>query len=115
MTSVRTRRIHDGPDGGVRVLVDRLWPRGVSKEAAQLDAWVREVAPSDELRRWFDHDPAKWDEFRRRFHAELDARPDAVARLRELAGDGELVLVFAARDGEHCNAAALLEYLLQRP
>jgi len=96
---------------GCRVLVDRIWPRGVSKDALRLDAWVREVAPSSRLRSWFGHDPARWDEFRRRYGAELDARPEAVARLVEACGRARATLVFGARDPDHNNAVALLEYL----
>jgi uncharacterized protein YeaO (DUF488 family) len=96
---------------GARVLVDRLWPRGKSKAALKLDLWLRDAAPSTELRRWFAHDPMKWAEFRRRYHAELDANSEALAALRERVADGPVTLVYAAADSEHNNAVALYEWL----
>lgn len=111
-----TRRIYDPPGEGEgrRILIDRLWPRGISKERAGLDHWARELAPSDELRRWYRHEPAKWDEFRHRYFAELDARPEAVAELVERIGDGPATLLFSSRETELNNAAALCEYLERR-
>ena len=113
---IAVKRAYEPPAAtdGRRVLVDRIWPRGVSKDALRLDAWVREVAPSTRLRTWFGHDPARWDEFRRRYGAELDARPDLVARLLEACGRGRATLVFAARDADHNNAVALQAYLARR-
>lgn len=114
---IRTRRIYDEPgdDEGFRVLVDRLWPRGVSKQVAALDLWVRDLAPSNELRRWYGHQPEKWDEFRRRYFAELDARPAAVAGLAAvLAPHAVVTLLFGSREERLNNATALREYLLQR-
>lgn len=111
---IRLRRAYEpaGPRDGRRVLVDRIWPRGVSKDEAAIDEWLKEIAPSDELRKWFGHDPARWDEFRTRYFAELDARPELVAQLRAWA-DGHLVtLVYGAHDEAHNNAVALKEYLL---
>lgn len=110
---IQCKRAYDepSPDDGTRVLVDRLWPRGVSKEDAALDDWVKEVAPSDELRKWFDHDLEKWDEFCRRYHRELDEKEKLVARLGAEAEDGTLTLVYAAKDREHNNAVALKHYL----
>ena len=100
------------PEDGKRVLVDRLWPRGLSKAALGDADWVRDVAPSNALRQWFGHDPAKWDEFRMRYFAELDAHPDAVAVLRaKLSPRGRNTLLFGARDEVHNNAVALREYL----
>jgi uncharacterized protein YeaO (DUF488 family) len=96
---------------GKRILVDRLWPRGKSREFLKLDAWERDVAPSTELRQWFGHDPAKWTEFRKRYFAELKKNP-ALAGLRELTEKETVTLVFAAADTEHNNAVALREYLL---
>jgi uncharacterized protein YeaO (DUF488 family) len=97
---------------GARILIDRLWPRGQSKEKLRLTAWVRDVAPSTELRKWFGHDPARWDEFRKRYRAELDANPGPVAELEALLRDHpNATLLFAAHDDEHCNAAVLSEYL----
>lgn len=93
------------------MLIDRLWPRGVSRGAAGVDEWARELAPSDELRRWFGHDPARFDEFRRRYLEELRARTDKLAELRRRAAAGPVTLVFAARDAEHSNAAVLVDLL----
>lgn len=111
--TIRTKRIYEDPDpaDGTRVLVDRLWPRGVSKEEAQLDAWLKSVAPSDELREWFDHDPDRWDEFRDRYRAELDETHEPVERLLEYASTGPLTLLYATTDREHNNAVVLREYL----
>lgn len=110
--SIRLKRAYDPPakSDGLRILVDRLWPRGVSKDAAAIDEWLKDIAPSTELRRWFGHDPEKWDEFARRFRAEL-AEPgpakDALAQLRQLAKTNALTLVFAAKDEAHNNAVVL--------
>jgi len=114
--SIRTKRVYDDPEpaDGIRVLVDRLWPRGVSKEEAQLDEWIREIAPSNELRKWFDHDSDRWTLFRTAYRAELDARSEPVNRLLELAESGTLTLLYAAADREHNNAVVLREYLLER-
>lgn len=111
-----TKRVYDSyaKSDGTRVLVDRVWPRGVSKDAAQLDDWVKEVAPSSELRKWFGHDPDKWPQFKRRYFAELDEAPDAVTRLRDALGGGTATLIFAAKDEEHNNAVALKAYLEDR-
>ena len=115
---LRTRRVYEPPSDsdGHRILIDRLWPRGVSKEKAAIDYWARDIAPSNELRQWYQHDPAKWDEFRRRYFAELDANPDGVAALRvEIAAadaDGAAVtLVFGSREERLNNAGALCAYL----
>ena len=93
--------------------VDRLWPRGLSKDRARVDLWLKEIAPSNELRTWFGHEPAKFDEFRKRYGAELASGPahDALSRLRELARQQQVTLVFGARDAEHSNAAVLRELL----
>ncbi len=96
---------------GQRFLVERLWPRGLKKEALQLDGWLTDVAPSDALRRWFAHDPDKWAEFQRRYKAELDARPDAWQPLLQAARRGRVTLLFSAHDTEHNNALALKDYL----
>jgi uncharacterized protein YeaO (DUF488 family) len=114
-TDVRLRRVYDPPDpaDGHRVLVDRLWPRGLSKSAASLDEWVKAVAPSDELRRWYGHEVDKFAAFRERYQAELQApeRADALAHLRQLAGAGPLTLLTATRDVEHSEAAVLAAML----
>jgi uncharacterized protein YeaO (DUF488 family) len=96
---------------GYRVLIDRLWPRGVSKEQAHLDEWARELAPSTELRRWFGHDPARFDEFRRRYRVELSAHEEKLDELRGRARKGTLTLVYSARDTEHNDAVVLGEVL----
>ncbi len=113
--TIRVKRIYESRarDDGTRVLVDRIWPRGMSKEAAAVDHWVRDVAPSTELRKWFGHEPDKWPEFKRRFFAELDAAPEAVAQLRELVSGGDATLLFAAKEERYNNAVALQEYLSQ--
>ncbi len=97
--------------GGARFLVDRLWPRGVRKESLTLDGWVRGVAPSDALRRWFGHEPERWPEFKKRYFAELDADPTAWRPLLEAARKSDVVLLEGARDREHNQAVALKEYL----
>ena len=112
---IRVRRVYDEPEpaDGARVLVDRLWPRGVSKQAAQLREWARDVAPSDELRRWYGHDPGKFEEFRLRYLAELD-QPElraAVAQLRGLAAGGQVTLLTATKDVQHSQAAVLADHL----
>ena len=114
---LRSKRAYLPPDeaDGTRILVDRLWPRGLSKEALGDVAWVKEVAPSDVLCKWFGHDPAKWDGFRERYFAELDANPDGVAALKkELSAKGRNTLLFGTREDEHNNAVALCEYLRAR-
>ncbi|WP_280236840.1 DUF488 domain-containing protein [Nocardia cyriacigeorgica] len=112
---VRTRRIYDdpAPDDGTRVLVDRLWPRGMSKERAHLDEWCKQIAPSTELRKWYDHDPARFDEFRRRYRTELaDAeRATQLDHLRELADRGTLTLLTATKDIEISEAAVLADLI----
>ena len=107
------KRAYEAPahDDGYRVLVDRLWPRGVSKANARIDLWLKEVAPSTELRQWFGHDPAKWTEFKQRYRAELKHNP-AWPELQALARQKVLALVYAARDQVH-NEAALLKQLLE--
>jgi uncharacterized protein YeaO (DUF488 family) len=113
---VRVQRVYGETPagGGARFLVDRLWPRGVKREALQLTAWARDAAPSDELRRAFHHDPDQWPEFRRRYFAELDANPQAWQPLLAAARAGDVVLLYGARDAEHNNAVALQEYLEAR-
>ena len=111
--AVRIKRVYDPPEpsDGYRVLVDRLWPRGITRERAQLDEWARELAPSSELRRWFGHDPARFEEFRRRYAAELAAHPEKLEELRARARAGTLTLVYSARDTEHNDAVAAAEVL----
>ncbi len=102
------------PTRGPRILVDRLWPRGVSKEKLHYDEWVKDLAPSTGLRKWFDHDPAKWPEFRRRYFAELDANAAAVDRLRTMIGSRDATFLYGARDEQHNDAVALRDYLTQK-
>ena len=112
---IAIKRAYDEPtkDDGKRILVDRLWPRGLSKERAQVDLWLKDVAPSNELRKWFAHDPEKFAEFRRRYKAELASGEaiDALGQLRELARQGPVTLLFAAHDTEHNNAVVLRDIL----
>jgi uncharacterized protein YeaO (DUF488 family) len=110
---ILTKRAYDPPilDDGVRFLVDRLWPRGIKREEMKLDGWLKDVAPSDTLRRWFGHDPVKWDEFSQRYFAELDGKPEAWQPILQAARQGNVTLLFGARDIEHNNAAALKAYL----
>jgi uncharacterized protein YeaO (DUF488 family) len=112
-TDVRTKRIYDPAeaDDGYRVLIDHIWPRGVSRERARLDDWARDLAPSDGLRKWFDHVPARFAEFRARYRDELADRPERLDELRRRAVSGPLTIVYAARDREHNNAAVLSELL----
>lgn len=113
MGAIHVARVYDReslPEGR-RFYVERLWPRGVRREDLELDDWLRQVAPSTELRRWFGHDPERWEEFRRRYAAELDASPEAWRQLLDAARTGPVVLLFSARDEEHNSAVALRDYL----
>jgi uncharacterized protein YeaO (DUF488 family) len=114
--AVRTKRAYERAEAadGYRVLVDRLWPRGVSKDDAHLDEWAKDLAPSPELRRWFAHDPARFDEFRRRYVGELAQQEPRLAELRRRARGATVTLVYGARDTEH-NGAVVLAELLRRP
>jgi len=107
------KRIYEPPaaDDGQRVLVDRIWPRGVSKEHAALALWLKQIAPSEALRKWFGHEPERWAEFRKRYGAELDGNGEAVATLRDLLREGKVTLLYGAHDEVHNNAVALAEYL----
>jgi uncharacterized protein YeaO (DUF488 family) len=109
---LRMKRAYDLPseDDGTRVLVERLWPRGLSKERAEISIWCKDVAPSTELRKWYAHDSSKWETFRERYLEELKGNP-AVDRLRELSGAGKVTLVFAARDAERSSARVLMDIL----
>jgi len=111
--NARTKRVYDPParSDGRRILVDRLWPRGLTKGKAGVDFWARAIAPSNELRKWYQHTPEKWPEFRRRYFAELDANPAGVAELRAQLGTGPVTLLFGSKETQLNNAAALVEYL----
>lgn len=113
---IQTKRIYEdpSPDDGMRILVDRLWPRGVSKDDAQLDAWLKEIAPSEDLRRWFDHDIERWEQFRKRYRSELDRKNESIQNLFEVADSGTLTLLYGAKDQNHNNAVVLKEYLAER-
>ncbi len=110
---IRLKRAYEKPasDDGTRVLVERLWPRGLAKERALLDLWIKDVAPSTDLRRWFNHDPAKWQEFEKRYRAELRQKNDEVEDLRRKCRRGTVTLVYAARDELHNGALVLKDYL----
>ncbi|MCL4560631.1 MAG: DUF488 domain-containing protein [Chloroflexi bacterium] len=110
---IKVKRIYDARDNreGRGFLVERLWPRGIRKEDLHIDAWLKEIAPSQSLRQWFAHDPAKWEEFQRRYRAELDSHPETWKPLLEVARKGDVVLLYSARDTVHNNAVVLKEYL----
>jgi uncharacterized protein YeaO (DUF488 family) len=112
-TGIAIKRVYDAPDksDGFRVLVDRVWPRGVSKEKAAVDLWMKEVGPSTQLRQWFGHDPARWDEFRKRYRDELKEKRDLLDQLRAHAAKGRLTLVYSAKDEAHNQAVVLREVL----
>jgi uncharacterized protein YeaO (DUF488 family) len=107
------KRVYEppAPDDGQRVLVDRIWPRGVRKDDAALTLWLKDIAPSDELRQWFGHEPSRWAEFQKRYRVELDGNEEVVAQLHALLGDGKVTLLYGARDEVHNNAVALAAYL----
>ena len=113
---VKIKRAYEGPasDDGTRVLVDRLWPRGLKKTDVAIDHWAKELAPSTELRKWFAHDPARWEEFRRRYSEEIREHCEEFNRLRDLARKGPLTLVYAAHDENYNDAVVLREILLTR-
>ena len=112
-SQLKIKRAYEPPaeDDGVRVLVDRLWPRGVSKDEAGVDVWLKEIAPSDELRKWFKHDPGKWAEFRKRYERELDQKKEAVRQIIDLLAEGPVTLLYSAKDEEHNNAVVLRAYI----
>lgn len=107
------KRVYEKPakEDGTRILVDRLWPRGLTKEKARVDLWLKEIAPSTELRKWFGHDPAKWDEFQKRYRAELRMNKEQVSLLKEEQKKGIVTLVYGAKDEEHNEALVLKDWL----
>jgi uncharacterized protein YeaO (DUF488 family) len=110
---IALKRVYEdpSPDDGRRILVERLWPRGMSKTRAAVDLWLKDVAPSTELRKWFHHDPDRWDQFRKRYRKELEHNKESVDALRQEEKDGPVTLVYAARDEEHNGALVLKEFL----
>lgn len=110
---IRIKRVYEKPEegDGKRILVDKLWPRGLTKEKAAIDLWLKEVAPSTELRKWFEHDPEKWDEFQKRFRQELKRNKGLVALLKEQVNNGVVTLVYAAKDDEHNEAIVLKDWI----
>lgn len=113
---VSVKRIYEEPDkaDGTRILVDRIWPRGMKREKAMIDLWLKEIAPSTELRKWFAHDPRKWPEFQSRYHAELKSKAHQLSQLREEMARGPLTLLYAAKDEKHNQAIVLQELLLSQ-
>ncbi|MTJ81315.1 MAG: DUF488 domain-containing protein [Telmatospirillum sp.] len=113
MNDIRIKRVYDPPvpDDGARILVDRLWPRGLGRDSAALTLWLQDVAPSAALRRWFGHDPGRWEEFRDRYRRELESNASAVGRLAAFLRDGPVTLLFAARDERHNHARVLAEFM----
>lgn len=114
--NVKLKRAYEPPaaEDGIRILIDRLWPRGVSKANAALDQWMRDISPSTELRKWFGHDPARWKEFRRRYAEEVHQNADLLRQLRALARQGTITLVYSAHDDVHNDAVVLRNLLLGR-
>ena len=114
--NVKLKRAYEPPEAGdgTRVLIDRLWPRGVRKVDAAIDQWAKDIAPSTALRKWFGHDPARWQEFRSRYAAEVHAHPEPLDRLRALAREGPITLVYSAHDKVHNDAVVLKDLLLER-
>jgi uncharacterized protein YeaO (DUF488 family) len=113
--NIRIKRVYEEPDkdDGVRILVDRLWPRGLTKEKARVDLWLKEIAPSTELRKWFDHDPTKWKSFRGRYETEIRHKDDLIKVLNQKAREGTITLIYGARDEKH-NEALVLKYILEK-
>ena len=112
---IRIRRVYEDPDGGYRVLVDRLWPRGVSKEKAHLDEWLKELAPSTDLRKWFDHRADRWEQFVQRYRGELEGNPQVADFSRACASRPDTVLLYGARSATQNEAVVLREFLLGEP
>ena len=110
---LKLKRVYEAPskEDGFRILVERLWPRGITKDRAAVDLWLKEVAPSPELRKWFAHDPAKWEEFRRRYEKELEKKTDEIQLLVNKSREGTVTLVYAAQDQEHNSALILKQHL----
>lgn len=110
---MKLKRVYEkpDPDDGIRFLVERLWPRGIAKTALPMEAWLKDAAPSDELRKWFAHDPAKWEEFQRKYFAELETRPESWQPILNSARKHAVTLLYSSRDEEHNNAVALHRFV----
>jgi uncharacterized protein YeaO (DUF488 family) len=110
---IKIKRVHEppSPDDGKRILIDRLWPRGLKKEEAHVGEWMKDIAPSSDLRKWFGHDPAKWSGFKRRFFKELQGKQEQIDRIADSAGKGPVTLLFGSKEERFNNAAALKEYI----
>ncbi len=113
MLSINVKRAYEKPsmDDGFRVLIDRLWPRGISKKEAKIDYWAKEIAPSTELRKWFSHDPGKWNEFKKRYFKELGKHPQEISFIIKKIGESKATLVFGSKEEKFNNAVVLSEYL----
>jgi len=113
--ALKIKRAYDpaADDDGVRMLVDRLWPRGMSKDEARVDVWLKDIAPSDELRKWFSHDPAKWAEFRKRYERELEQKKEFVQQIIDMLAEGRVTLLYSAKDDERNNAVVLREFIAE--
>lgn len=111
--TVKIKRVYEEPSSqdGKRILIDRLWPRGISKEKGKIDIWMKDIAPSTELRKWFGHDPAKWEEFQKKYLDEIRQNPSAVSQLKEQVKEGNVTLVYGAKDIKHNDAVVLKEFL----
>ncbi|MFB3925056.1 MAG: DUF488 domain-containing protein [Syntrophales bacterium] len=110
---IKIKRVYDKPESsdGARILVDRLWPRGLSKETARIAYWAKDISPSPELRKWYRHDPEKWGEFRKRYHAELDGNPEGITKLRAYTEKEDVTFVYSSKEQKINNAVALKEYM----
>ena len=113
---IKIKRVYDAPtpDDGIRILVDRLWPRGLSKEKAKVDLWLKEIAPSNELRKWYAHDPKKWAEFRKRYFNDMDTKGELVNQIVQKTREGDITLLYSSKEEKLNNAAALKEYIEKR-
>lgn len=112
---IKIKRIYDPPaeDDGFRILVDRLWPRGLTKEKAKLDLWLKEIAPSDQLRKWYSHDPKKWAEFRKRYFKDLGTKREMVNQIVQNMNEGDVTLLYSSKEEKLNNAVALKEYIIE--
>jgi uncharacterized protein YeaO (DUF488 family) len=111
---IKIKRIYDAPtkEDGYRILIDRIWPRGLTKEKAKIDLWLKEIAPSDDLRKWFAHDPEKWEEFKNKYKEELKTRQELLHKIKQLAREkGTVTMLYSAKDEKHNNAVALNDFL----